>query len=194
MDANKDEVLGVMMTTTRDNQEAIAKLLEGLKNEIEKVNAAAVAAQEAANKAEQAAAVLHNAAEAVAAAAAKGAHEAVGPAVTTAFEGASEASAIALGLAAKPTLDKFAGISDAAAEAEERIRNAAMWFSWKLGLIALAGVAGVCLVAWGFVAWQRSEYLDLVTKASVLSEKLGRQADDLDAKQQAIGKFSSRRR
>lgn len=172
MEPNWGEILGVMMTTTRNQQVAIDHALKELKGEIVNANVAAVAATGAAIEARQAATVLHGASKQVADAAAKGAHGAVAPAVVKAFEEASDAAAIALDRAAKPTLDKFAGFSRAAGEAEAKIRSAGKWVGWRAFALAAFSVGLVWIISWGGLLWERADYAKLVEQNRALNAEI----------------------
>ena len=169
MEPNSAQMLGILMDTTRKAQASIENAVKELRGEIANVNAAAVAAQRSADEAKKAATVMRSAAETVVAAAAAGAEGAVGPAMKQAFEGASKACAAALTLAAKPTLDRFAGISQVASAAEQKIRNAGQWFSYKAMLLAAVSVGLVWAISWGGLLWERAEYAKLVEQNKELN-------------------------
>lgn len=65
-----------------------------------------------------------------------------------------QSSASALETATAPVLGRLAGVADAAAQAEDTLRNAAAWFAWKWVAMAAGGLAGVCLTASALLGWQ----------------------------------------
>ena len=74
--------------------------------------------------------------------------------VRQSLAGASQTAATALETATAPLLNRLTGVTTAAEQAEGKLRNAGAWFAWKWVAVALGGLAGVCLVAYGSLWWQ----------------------------------------
>ena len=74
--------------------------------------------------------------------------------VRQSLAGASQTAATALETATAPILNRLTGVTNAAAQAEDTLRDAAAWFAWKWVAVAAGGLAGVCLVAYASLGWQ----------------------------------------
>ena len=74
--------------------------------------------------------------------------------VRQSLAGASQTATTALETATAPLLNRLTGVTTAAAQAEDTLRDAAAWFAWKWMALAAGGLAGVCLVAYGSLWWQ----------------------------------------
>ena len=74
--------------------------------------------------------------------------------VRQSLAGASQTAATALETATAPLLNRLTGVTTAAAQAEDTLRDAAAWFAWKWVAVAAGGLAGVCLVAYASLWWQ----------------------------------------
>lgn len=80
-----------------------------------------------------------------------------------------------------PLVGNLSNVVKQAASTEAQLKQAGQWFAWKMFLLAFAGMAGVCLVAWGFMAWQQhqvellqEEQATLQANVDALAKKGGR--------------------
>jgi hypothetical protein len=153
MDDMQQQLFG-LMTVADEHQAAVAAAIKSLAEE-----RLALAKERAALS--QAAASLSATASAALPAIQKAAGEAVGASVRQSLVGASEVAAKALGEAVKPVLGRLAGVVQAASDAEGSLKNAGQWFAWKWVVLAVGGLAGVCLVAYASLAWQMHQVKSL---------------------------------
>ncbi|TXI25607.1 MAG: hypothetical protein E6Q61_02105 [Nitrosomonas sp.] len=100
------------------------------------------------------------------------AHKAIGAAMRQSLVGASETATKALNEAVRPLIGQIAGAAQSASVAEASLRRASQWFAWKWTALAAVGLASVCLVAYGALAWQNSQITDLHNEAAALSANI----------------------
>ncbi len=62
----------------------------------------------------------------------------------------------------------LAGATETASVAAKELKRAAQWFGWKAFALAAVGMAGVCLVAWGSIWWQRHQIAALIERKAAL--------------------------
>jgi hypothetical protein len=62
----------------------------------------------------------------------------------------------------------LAGATKAAVGVTSTLKTAAQWFSWKVFVLAAAGLAGVCFVAWGSIWWPRHQIETLIEQKATL--------------------------
>jgi hypothetical protein len=74
----------------------------------------------------------------------------------------------ALDQAVKPVIERFAGLEQRAVRLEKTAQKAMTWFSYKWMALVAAGFAGMCAVAWGSVAYQRTEVTELTVQKAAL--------------------------
>ena len=151
-----------MMALAEEHQKAVKTAIDGL------------AAERAALAKE------HAAVRAAIPAMQKAVGEAVSVSVRESLAGASDAAAKALGQAAQPVIGSLSGVVLAAHKAEGSMRNAGAWFAWKWVAVAAGGLAGVCLVAYGALAWQlyqvnglRYQKAELEADVAQMQERVG---------------------
>jgi Arc/MetJ family transcription regulator len=153
----QEEVFGLMSLAKRQ-QEAVQIALDGLAAERAKLAAdisqQAEAVDNAARSVVRSAATIRQAAQDIIPVIQKATGDTVGVLVRESLAGASNGAAMALGAAAKPILERLSSIVQAASEAEGSIRKAGAWFAWKWVAVAALGIAALCLVAYGGLAWQ----------------------------------------
>lgn len=148
------------MAVAEEHQKAVKAALEGLAVE------RAALAKERAAVAQAAASVARIAGEVRQATA-----DAVSASVRQSLTGVSDTAAKALEVAATPVIDRLSGVVQAAGEVEGAMRNAGAWFAWKWVAVAAGGLLGVCLAAYGALAWQLHQI------SSLRGEKAALQAD-----------------
>lgn len=154
-----------LMAVAEEHQKAIKAAIEGLAKE------RTALAQATANVSGAAGEVKQAAAQAIPGIR-KAVGEAVGLAVTQSLAGASEAAATALEAASKPILGKLSGVVRAAGETEGQLKNAGAWFAWKWVAVAAGGMAGVCLLAWASILWQRHQVESLTEEKAALQAEV----------------------
>ena len=144
--AGMDELFG-MMKIAKTQQEAVQAALEGLAAE-----RAAMVAEigQQARAVKDAAGAIRQAADDATPAIQKAAGEAVGASVRQTLAGS------------------LSNALRAVNEAEASIKSAGQWFAWKWVAVAAGGLAGVCLVAYGSLAWQRHQVGKLYQERAAL--------------------------
>ena len=175
------QMLGVLLNTTEQQSQTTEKLLAGLKDQIDALNAATQAAQKAALTVGQSAVMVEQAAKNASPAIQKAAGDAVGVAVRDSLAGASQTASTALETAVKPILGKLSGVVQAASEAEGSMRSAGAWFAWKWVAVAAGGLVGVCLVAYAALAWEMRSVSSLRDEQVALTADIAQMQANADA-------------
>lgn len=150
-----------MMAVIQDQQKAVQAAIDGLAKERQAL------AKDCAMLVKAAAYVTQVAAEAIPAIQ-RATGAAVDGAVRHSLAEASGAAVIALNAACRPVIDRLAGVVRVSADAEVQLKTASEWFAWKGIGLAFFGLAGVGLLAWSAVWWQRSQVEQLTTEVSEL--------------------------
>jgi hypothetical protein len=179
----EDELFG-MIKITKDLQASAKAAIDGMATEraamakdraamtatlaqqADAVNAAADSVSTVAASIRQAAADSIPAVE-------KAAGAAVERSVADSLNGASDAAVGAIGEAAKPLLAQIITATTNASTAAENLESAAKWYSWKVGGVLAAGVAGLMLSAYlifgALVWWHGSKLEDLRKEKAALA-------------------------
>lgn len=113
--------------------------------------------------------------------------EAVTLAMRESLSMATEQANQSIGDAVKPVINRLASVVEAANGAESSLKRASAWFAWKWVAVITAAVAGLCLVVYGSLTYQRFQVNELWREKSTLLadiEQLQIRADRL-AKQGA---------
>ncbi len=87
--------------------------------------------------------------------------EAVSAAVRQSLAGASETAVTAFTKAAGPFAGEVRKVAEQAGAAAEKVDRAAQWLGMKAVAVAAGCIVVVGLAAWGIVAWERHEVVDL---------------------------------
>jgi hypothetical protein len=87
--------------------------------------------------------------------------EAVSAAVKQSLAGASETAVTAFTKAAGPFAGEVRRVAEQASVAAEKVDRAAQWLGVKAVAVAAGCIVIVALAAWGIVAWERHEVIDL---------------------------------
>ncbi len=149
-----------LMAVAEEHQKTVKAALDGLAAE------RAALAKERAAVAQAAASVASIAAEVRQATV-----DAVSASVRQSLTGVSDTAAKALEGAATPVIERLSGVVRTAGEVEGSMRNAGAWFAWKWVAVAAGGLVGVCLAAYGALAWQLHQI------SSLRDEKVALQSD-----------------
>jgi hypothetical protein len=87
--------------------------------------------------------------------------DAVSAAVKQSLAGASETAVAAFTKAAGPFAGEVRRVAEQASAAAEKVDRAAQWLGGKAVAVAAGCIVIVALAAWGIVAWERHEVVDL---------------------------------
>lgn len=87
--------------------------------------------------------------------------EAVSAAVRQSLDGASETAVTAFTKAAGPFAGEVRKVAEQASAAAEKVDRAAQWLGMKAVAVAAGCIVIVGLAAWGIVAWERHQVVDL---------------------------------
>jgi hypothetical protein len=87
--------------------------------------------------------------------------DAVSAAVKQSLAGASETAVAAFTKAAGPFAGEVRRVAEQAGVAAEKVDRAAQWLGVKAVAVAAGCIVIVALAAWGIVAWERHEVVDL---------------------------------
>lgn len=167
-----------LMAVAEEHQKAVKVALDGLAAE------RAALAKERAAVAQAAASVSDIAGEVRQASA-----DAVSASVRQSLTGVSDTAAKALEVAATPVIDRLSGVVQAAGEVEGAMRNAGAWFAWKWVAVAAGGLVGVCLVAYGALAWQLHQISSLRGEKTTLQADIEQMRTDVAALEKRGGRI-----
>ena len=132
-----------LMAVAEEHQKAVAVAIDGL------------AAERAALAKERA--LLARVAQGIQ----KAARDAVSVAVEESLTGASETAVTAFTKAAGPFAGEVRKVAEQAGAAAEKVDRAAQWLGLKAVAVAAGCIVIVGLAAWGIVAWERHQVVDL---------------------------------
>jgi hypothetical protein len=112
--------------------------------------------------------------------------EAVTNAVRQALSGMSREALLAFHASSKPFLDSLERVGSEVYKAEDKLRDAVQWFSWRwtslVAVVAVSFLAALWVLGMGMMLWQRHEMSDLrVERERMAAEvaELREQADIL---------------
>lgn len=167
-----------LMAVAEEHQKAVKAALEGLAAE------RAALAKERAAVAQAAVSVASIAGEVRQTIA-----DAVSASVQQSLTGVSDTAAKALEAAATPVIERLSGVVQAARDVEGAMRNAGAWFAWKWVAVAAGGLVGVCLAAYGALAWQRHQISRLHDEKASLQADIEQMRTDVAALEKRGGRI-----
>ena len=160
-----------LMAVAQEQQKAVTGALEGLSGE-------RAALAQAVARVVGAAGEVHLAATAAVPALQQAVDVAVGRAVRHVL---ADEARTALREATQTVIEPLAGAAQAARDAERALRRAGAWFAWKWVAVAAGGLMGVCLIAYGALAWQRHQVADLAAQKDALAAEVAQMQANVDA-------------
>lgn len=83
----------------------------------------------------------------------------------------------------------LAGATKAAVDVTSTLETAAQWFSWKVFVLAAAGLAGICLVAWASIWWPRYRITSLIEQKAALQMDVAELQTNVEALAKKGGKI-----